>query len=707
MRRGGTSMDAVQVKYSITRLGGGVSSQGAQFPGGLDLTTPSLSLQPGALRDVVNYECSQAGGYARIQGYERFSGQPAPHNGTYVVVNIDAFTNTPALGDTITQAGSGATGYVIAIGVTPAPYIVVTKVTGAFDTTGAITVGVTPIGTAVSGPSPVTSLLNAQYLALAYDVYRADIGPVPGSGPIRGVVAMTFSGVDNVYAFRDNVGGTECNIYKASPSGWTLVPTFSAIQFTAGGTSDPVDGSTLTQGGVTATIKRAQITSGNTAGGTAAGQFIITNISGGVFAAGLATTSTGMTLTLSGASASIVILPGGKYQFDKGNFTGSSRTRRIYGCDNVNRAFEFDGETYTPIITGLADDRPRFIAIHKSMLFLSYESSLIHSGIGTPFKYLPVDGGGEIAVGDTITGLLSTVGSQTTATLLVFLSSGTSILYGVDPTTFNLITYNNGVSALSYSAQNFFDVFMLDNMGVVSLRTSLNFGNFDSSALTKNIFPFIQSERGKTTCSSLMRGKSQYRLFFNDGYGLYLTSVNQQYLGACPVLFPNPVSCIDTTNTQDEGEVTYFGSSDGLGYVYQLDVGPSFDGADIEARAVLAWDPLKSPRILKRYRAASIEIQSNFYAQISFGYQLGYGSTDIGQPTPTNYSSRFSAYPLWDVFSWDDFIWDGQTLLPTDVDMTGTAENVQVAITSGTNYIETYTLNSVIYQYSMRRGLRV
>jgi hypothetical protein len=84
------------------------------------------------------------------------------------------------------------------------------------------------------------------------------------------------------------------------------------------------------------------------------------------------------------------------------------------------KAFEFDGETYAPITTGLPDDRPNFIAIHKNMLFLSYGSSVIYSGIGTPFKYLTVDGGGEIAVGDDITGLLSTIGSQSTATLLVF-----------------------------------------------------------------------------------------------------------------------------------------------------------------------------------------------------------------------------------------------------------------------------------------------
>ncbi len=587
-------------------------------------------------------------------------------------------------------------------------YVVVTKVTGTFDTTHAVKVGATTIGTAILTVSPVTPLLNAQYLALAYDVYRADIGPVPGSGPIRGVVAMTFAGVNEVFAFRDNVGATACEIYKASTSGWVAVPTFSKINYTTGAIAAIAAGDTITQGGVTALVKRASISSGTVAGGTAAGQLVITNIVGGPFVAGAATAApSGATLTLSAAESAIVILPGGKYQFDKGNFSGSIATRKIYGCDGANKAFEFDGTTYAPIATGLTDDRPKFICIHKNRLFLSFASSLIYSGAGEPFKYLAIDGGGEIATGDEVTGLLSMTGAQSTATLGVFLMNGTSVLYGTGPTDFNYVTLDDGVSVLPYTAQNFSDIYVMDDLGVVSLRATLNFGNFEPAALTKNIYPFIEGVRSATTCSTLKRSKSQYRVFFSNGYGLYLTTVNQQYMGACPVIFPNPVNCADVNNSQSGGEVAYFGSTDSLGYVYQFDVGPSFDGAAIEARAALAWDAIKSPRVLKRFRAASIEIQSNFYAAVSFGYTLGYGSVNIGQPTPVSYTSNFSSAPFWDSFTWDAFTWDGQTLIPTDVDMTGTAENVQVAITSGTNYIEAYNLNSIIYHYSMRRGMRV
>ncbi len=689
------------VKYSITKLGGGVTSAGVAYPGGLDLTTPSLALQPGALRDCLNFECSQSGGYARIAGYERYDGQASPSTATYIIVQVDAFTNVPVVGNTITQATSGATGVVVAVSnVVSAYYVAVTSVTGAFDYTHAISVGVTPIGTAITPMVAVSALLNAQYIAAAADVYRALIAKVPGSGSVLGVVAMVFAGVDHVYAFRANVGGTAVNIYKSSGAGWVQVPFYNIVSFTAGTTATALDGDTLTQGGVTATIKRVMTRSGAWAG-TAAGAFVITTPAGGNFTAGAATTTSGASVTISGAESAITILPGGHFEFVKCNFSGQITTRRIYGCDGINKAFEFDGDALVPITTGLSPDAPSHIAFHKNFLFLSQASSIIYCEVGFPFRWAT---GGETATGDVVNAMISLPGAQDTAAMAVYMASNTAILYGATAATFNFVMYNVGTGALAYSVQNLFDTMAFDHLGVVTLRATLNFGNFSSTALTKNILPFILQERAKTCSSSVSRDKSQYRVFFNDGYGLWLTIVNQQYVGAGLVLFPDPVLCIDEDDAAAGGEVTYFGSSSG--YVFQLDVGTSFDGAAIDAHITLAWDAIKSPRILKRYRRASIEMQGTGYAAIQFGYQLGYGSNLIGQPNFVTYPTGFASSPVWDQFVWDNFVWDGQTLLPTDVGVTGTAENIQVTISSGTNYISSYNVNSVIHHYTMRRGIR-
>jgi hypothetical protein len=492
---------------------------------------------------------------------------------------------------------------------------------------------------------------------------------------------------------------------SATTAGWVLVPFGYIVSFTAGNVILPLDGATLTQGGVTATVNRVMWQSGAWAG-TAVGQLVISAPAGGNFAAGAAAISGGATVTLSGVQTAITLTAGGRFEFEKANFSGQLITRRIYGCDGVNKAFEFDGTTLAPIKTGLVPDAPSHIRFHKNYLFISQAASLLYSAPGAPFMWSAVDGAGEIATGDTINGMITLPGSQTTATLGIFLHSATAFLYGTSPADFNFVTFASSVGAAAYSVQNLFDTFYLDPLGVVTLKTTLNYGNFLPTSLTKNILPFIASERGNLVASSINRSKGQYRLFFSDGYALYCTVHNQQYCGAATQLFPAIFSGgVDTTTLTSDDEATYAGGSSG--YVYQLDVGTSFDGGDIAAYFVTAWDAVRAPRILKRFRAASLEVQGDTYAQIRFGYQLAYNSAQVVQPQSITSTLNLAAAPRWDSFIWDNFVWDGTGLTPTDVDEVGTAENIRISIASSTNYIAAYTVNSVMHHYSMRRGLRV
>lgn len=700
-----------KVQYSLTKLGGGQTQNGVSFPGGLDLTTPSLALQPGALRAAQNFECSQSGGYRRIMGYERYSGLPSPSSANITVVQFPAFLHLPNAGDSVVQATSGATGTIVAVNnATGAFYIVLTQVSGTFDTSHVVTDSTLSltIGVPIVQMAVLSQKQQAQYTAAAANIYRNMISAVPGSGTIVDVFRMTIAGSDVVFALRPNAGNTALAMYKSSSSGWVLVPFLNTIQFTNGGTVTPSDGATLTQGGVTATVKRVMQFSGTWSGSTAAGQLVITNPSGGNFSSGSANLTGGATVTLSGAQVAISPAVGGKGQHDKGNFFGQPNTIRVYGVDGVNPPYEFDGTTYAPIPTGLSPNQPTNIRIHKNYLVLSQGGSLIGSAPGLPYTYSGIDGAWEIACGDTITGFITLPGSQTTATLAVFEKSNTSFLYGLDVTSFNFITFNQGMGGLQYSVQNLYDTFVFDPLGVVTLQTTLNWGNFLPAALTKNIIPFVLQERNKLSASSINRTKSQYRAFFNDGYGLYVTLVNKQYLGTIPVLFPNPVSCIDTDYNAEGSEVCYFGSSDGQGFIYQLDSGNTFDGVGIAAFATMAWDALKTPRILKRFRACSFELQATSYTEFSFSYQLGYDSTNYGQPPSTTNAANFSPAFIWDNFTWDaGFVWDGQTLMPTDADLQGTAENIQISIGCNADYVAPFQLNSAIFHYSLRRGMRV
>lgn len=688
-------MKMVPVEHDTVILGGGWDTQ-----------TPTLQLKPGVVRDSLNYECGTLGGYSRISGYERFDGRPSPSSAAYASIYADAFAVTPVVGNTLTGNTSGATGYVF--DVDPATFrISITKTTGAFLTSEVLKIGASTVGNRVIPSAQVSVSKSSELAGLAANVYRNDIQAVGGAactGVARGYVLYN----DIVYAWRENTAHTNVLCYKSSATGWVAVPYYNEVYFTSGaGTVAPAEGVTLTKGGVTATIKRV-VLQGGAWGTDAWGKFIVTNPAGGNFSAGAATAGA-VAVTLGGIQTAITftVSTGAKFEFDEGNFYASMDTYRVYGCDGANRAFEFDGDVLVPIDTftppNLSLDKPKHIAVHKNSLFTTIGASVIYSAPGLPYNYQAVALAGEIGVGQNLTGLRVLPGAQTTAALLVTAKSNTYILYGTGNSSFSLVSYNTGAGALDYTTQNMADTYMMDDRGVVSLKTTLNYGNFDQATLTVQINKFIEQNRSNVSCSSINRRKSQYRLFLTNGYALYVTSINGELSGVMPIAFPTVVYMADEGKYSNGTEASFFCGTDG--YLYQLDKGTSFDGTTITAYFTLKYHSASSPRVLKRYRKAAVEISGSGYSVVSFGYSLGYGSPLIQQDNYINYISN-SNVPQWDSFVWDNFIWDGQSVLPSECEMTGTGENVAITIRSNSPYYPEHTINSIIIHYSNRRAMR-
>ncbi len=267
----------------------------------------------------------------------------------------------------------------------------------------------------------------------------------------------------------------------------------------------------------------------------------------------------------------------------------------------------------------------------------------------------------------------------------------------------NSVTFNTGTGAVPYTAQNMDQAYVLDDRGIIGLGTTLNFGNFLPASLTMNLRPYLENRINTATASSLSRVKGQYRVFFSDATGVYMTMVNGKLLGTMPVEFANPVLvCVEGENANGNA-VSFFGSDNG--YVYQLDVGTSFDGNVIPASFNLVYDSVKSPRILKRYRRGSVELSGNYYAEIQFGYDLGYRRSEIPQALDSTYEADLrSSY--WNSMIWDNFVWDGSDVTPSEVEVSGTAENIAIRISCASDLFEQFTVNTIIVHYTMRRGLR-
>jgi len=174
-------------------------------------------------------------------------------------------------------------------------------------------------------------------------------------------------------------------------------------------------------------------------------------------------------------------------------------------------------------------------------------------------------------------------------------------------------------------------------------------------------------------------------------------------MGAMPVRFPNAVACMCEGQRADGAETSFFGSTNG--YVYRLDAGTSFDGAEIAANLALVFNAIGSPRLLKRFRKASLELTGTSYADFYFNYDLSYATTEISQSEQT-LSTNNLVSSLWDTASWDFFVWDDRTLAPSEVEVNGTAENIALKIASASPYFQPFTINSAILHYTPRRGLR-
>lgn len=664
--------------------------------GGMDQITPTLKLPPGFVRRGANFEASINGGYTRIWGYERFDGRPSPSAATYVALTC-TLTGAVSVGDVVDGATSGASGTAVLV---DGNTVVLSKVTGEFGFGEGLEVSAASVGTL----DTYTTVLqdgrtDAEYRALAANLYRADIGPVPGSGPVRGVVRYN----NTVYAWRDNAGGTEMVIHKSSAAGWQAVSLGHELAFTASGTTPIEEGDTVTGGTSSATgvVARVVVESGTWAGGTATGRLILSSTTGTFGAENLTVSAVALATTTGGASA-ITLAPGGRVVTVIENF--GAQAPRVYGADGVNRGFEFDGEVYVPITTGMADDTPDLVAVLKEHLFFSFDTSLQFSSPGYPYQWSVVVGAGEIALPFVITELRVLPGDQTNGAMAVYTTSSTNILYGYSSDTFTFSPFNQSGGALKYSGADLDQPYVYSDYGVTRLKTSLDYGNFQTSSLTMNLLKFNQARAGTVTAAISNRKKSQYRVFFEDGYGLYLTIVNGKLIGAMPVQYDNPVVCICSCERNLAGDqLIYFGSDNG--YVYREGNSTSFDGEAIPASLYLVFNSVKSPRTLKEYMRAVLELTGEGFAEFSVGYSLAYASPDKEQAIDVAEETDLRA-SYWDEFTWDNFIWDGRDIAPVETRLEGSGENIRIGITSFSDALQPFTFNTMILHYKFRRNLR-
>ena len=686
-----------------------MGQQVAYFPldGGEDIVSPDLRVKPGRLRFSKNYEPRAVGGYRRIDGYERYDGLPKPSLANQAFFNIDAITNTVAVGDELTGSISGFTAYVSGetAGVgTAYDFIDIDQVFVDNDVltnvTQANTYATVDLSTvAMDGPYTTDSETLSGFIGPGQTNRRNLISAVPGSGTIRGV--WQFEG--DVYAFRDNVGATQMDMYKDSAAGWVLQTLGARLAYTVGAVAEFLPGETITgaPSGATAVVTAINITSGSFGAGDAVGTvFLHTQV--GAFAGGdtLTGSTSGGTASLAGDSTSFTFAPGGKCDFVNYNFYGQASGNMMFCAYGTGVAFGWDGSGAALVDSSVPALFATHIGVQSNHLVTTIASSLMISGIGAPFTSTAISGAAEIAVGDVITGLENPQGDVTA----VFSLNSTNLLFGTSAADFQLKNHSRISGAREWTIQRVGNVRYLDDRGLTQLNAVEAFGDFKENSFSKFIDPLIRDKMGREIDSVVVREKDQYRIFYDDGTAL-IARIPEE--GGFPhftrINYPITVNTCNTGEDNSGIERIFFGSSDG--FVYQMDSGNSFDGASLDYFIRLPYYMIGTPRTIKRFYKVVLEVETeigiNSTVDVKYAPDFSYGNPDRPKGVQQTFDVSGGGAYWGEDEVWADFFW-GQ--LPNEAEgyIKGSGRNIGLSISGSSILDGSHTITGVTIQYNLR-----
>jgi len=377
---------------------------------------------------------------------------------------------------------------------------------------------------------------------------------------------------------------------------------------------------------------------------------------------------------------------GGSYDFVNYNFGGHSGTQKMYGSDGVNKAFQFDGTTFTQITTGMTVDTPSHIGVHKNHLFLAFSGgSVQHSGVGSPTSWTLNTGAGEIGIGSEVTGLNNMQGNSLAITGI----SQVSVLYGTSSADWDLKSFSPAIGAVNKThAQMDSDLYYFNGDDLSSLTATQAFGDFESASISALVKPYIDARKQNTVGATVNRDKNQYRLFFSDKTVLVGTIINRQLVGFSTWLLEHTPSYVTEH---------YMGCTDGS--VMLMDSGTSFNGTAIQSYLRLPFTNLNSAHKKKRFRKATLELAAGSQATLNYLADYDYGT---GGSSSSSATTVYGGGGFWDVASWDNFVWSSAVVASAEAYLNGSGRNISLLIVHTSATDPSFTLQGVQLNYSLR-----
>lgn len=368
------------------------------------------------------------------------------------------------------------------------------------------------------------------------------------------------------------------------------------------------------------------------------------------------------------------LAPNGDYRFVNSNFKGSASSAMMYGVSGVHKAFQWSGTTWTDITTGMATDTPRFIEAHKNYLWLGFANgSLQNSPLGDPTgTWTPRTGANEIGLGDEITNIVSHKD-----VLVAYAKNSMFMLYGSANSgsdTWMLKPFTRDGGALPDCAGVIGgDVLAWDTPGATYLQAAQVYGNFSATSLSSRIRSLVT--RVTPLFALVSKQTGTYRLFCADGRVLVATLAGSNLVGWTQIKYDREFVCGCVGEDAAGNEVMYAG--DANGYVHQLDVGTSFDGASITAILRTAFNSMGAPTRKKRFRRVVLEISAStgpVALRVMPDFDYGdFGGSATGLDLDMWASGGGG---LFDGSNWDGFVFDAGIVGQASINLTGVATSM-------------------------------
>jgi len=406
----------------------------------------------------------------------------------------------------------------------------------------------------------------------------------------------------------------------------------------------------------------------------------------------------------------------GKLDAINWRFSGSFAGQQVMiMCDGKSVPKVWDGTTMVDLDEdagpyNLPDNQPapryaQKVSIFDNRILLAYEEDDIIMSSKDDAEDFGEGFGQQLIIGDAITNLRELPGEN----MAIICRNSVKILEKLEiPTsttatpdyTFKVRNHSRQAGGIDTTCERLLSrVLYADDRGIIDFAATDKYGNFEASAISKKVNPIYLGKKSKISSSMVDKVYNQYRLYFNDGTGLYFTFHEDELKGATFVNLGIPV--IHTAEGEDpSGDYWKFFSSTGDGFVYQNDKGTSFNSGEIYTEMFTSFYHYNSPRKWKQFMRMMFEISASRGTEFGMRNVFDYNSSDF--PDTAWFDSVMKGIGTsWGEGNWGEFVWGGAVIQRITQYIRGQGTNMSVEVLTRSKYNDQHTIHNMIVDYQV------